>query len=607
VALLGLSFLIAVQVRAANEAVLERLRKDITFLASDECEGRGVTTKGINLAADYIANEFKKAGLKPAGPDGSYFQPFTMRGTAKLENPNALTLRGPLGQEVRLRLNEDFRVLGLSGSGKVRAPVVFVGYGSTAKGVGPQDAGYDDFQGVDVAGKVVVVLRKAPRAGNSNTPFGGRMSAYHQALSTKVANAESHRAAAILFVSDRETAKESDNLTEFSYTAFESGSKLPAIHFRRAQADALLQSALGTPLRELEEDIDRDLKPRSAALTGWTASLEVNVARPLTAVKNVVGVLEGGGPLAKETVVVGAHYDHLGYGDFGSLAGRLKTPQIHHGADDNGSGTTAIIELARRFGQRPSELRRRLVFIAFSGEESGLLGSAHYCNHPLFPLADTAAMVNLDMVGRLTQDPQTGKDKLLVEGSGSAKTFEGLLETLNQKYEFKMTKQASGMGPSDHASFYRKKVPVLFYWTGTHKDYHRPSDTSDKINIPGMAKIVDLAEETIDHLAATRERPEYVSVPSPRGGGAPGMGPRVGIRPDYFDQEDGVLLDGVTEGTPAARAGLKENDRIIEVGGKPVKNLQNYMVLIRAYKSGDVIEFGVLRDGKKATVKVTLD
>jgi Zn-dependent M28 family amino/carboxypeptidase len=605
--LLGLLALIGERVRAANEIVEARMRKDIFFLASDECEGRGVTTKGINIAADYIANEFKKAGLKPGGPDGSYFQPFTIGGGARLANPNTLALSGPLGQAIELKLGQHFGVLGLSAAGKVSAPIVFAGYGIvTDKGIV-----YDDYKDLDVKGKVVLLIRKTPRTGNEQVPFAGNESAYHAAFITKAANAEKHHAAAIIIVNDRDTANDVDRLMDFRETAFEF-TKVPTINLRRSVADRLLQSTLGTTLCELEQDVDRDLKPRSAPLTGWTASLEVNVNRTRTAVKNVIGVLEGSGPLAQETVVIGAHYDHLGYGGFGSLAGRGAKPAIHHGADDNASGTTSVMELARRFAQRPSDNRRRLVFIAFSGEESGLLGSRHYCNkEPLFPLDKTVAMVNLDMVGRLRKDDKTNKDKVLVEGSGSAKTFDALLDRLSEKYEFQFSKKASGTGPSDHDSFYRKGVPVIFYWTGYHPDYHRPSDTADKINIPGMAKIADLAEDTTDYLARVPERPQYISVPAPhlnsgnqvvRGGG-----PRLGIMPNYDDDKEGVLLDGVSEDNPAAKAGLKVGDRIIEIAGKPVKNVESYMAIMAGQKKGDKIDVTILRDGKKTTVKVALE
>jgi hypothetical protein len=598
VALVGI---LAGQAPAANEAAAARMRKDIFFLASDACEGRGVTTQGINRAAEYIAGEFQKAGLKPGVPEGSYFQPFTMSGGARLESPNRLVLHGPLGQEIELKLGEHFSVLGLSGAGRVTAPVVFAGYGATAK-----EQGYDDYQGMDVAGKVVIVLRKTPRPDNPHTPFDGRSSVYHAALTTKTDNAERHQAAAVLFVSDRDTAKAGDPLMEFSYTAFGPAAKLPAVQVRRQLVDDLLQSSLGEGLDSVERAIDRQLKPHSALLTGWTASLEVNVRRVTTPVKNVVGVLEGSGPLADQTVVLGAHYDHLGYGGFGSLAPKAKG-KIHYGADDNGSGTTALLELARRFGQRPNREGRRLVFIAFSGEESGLLGSEHYCKEPLFPLADTVAMINMDMVGRLRPDKETHKDKLIVYGTGTAKTFEKLIDGLNAHHGFQLQKIATGMGPSDQQSFYVKNIPVLFFFTGDHADYHRPTDTADKINLVGMGRVTDFVEELADRLRNDPKRPEFVRVKGEASGRMRMGGPRLGIMPSYGDDQEGVLLSGVSPGTPAAKADLKEGDRIVELAGKPVKNLEAYMALMAGQKKGDWLAVGILRGGKKMTITVTLE
>jgi hypothetical protein len=589
--------IVAAQARAANEAIEARLRKDVTFLASDECEGRGITTQGINRAADYIAHEFQEAGLKPAGSEGSYFQPFTMRGPSKLGSPNTLVLHGPLGQRIELTQGEQFQVLGLSGSGKLSAPLVFAGYGMTSK-----DTNYDDYKGIDVTGKVVLLIRKTPR-------FDRRSSAYYAALSTKATNAAEHHAAAVIIVNDRGTAEARDDLMQFGYTAQDSQSELPALQLRRAVVDTLFQSALGPPLLDVEQDIDRDLRPRSAALAGWTVDLEVHVERPGIPVKNIVGMLEGSGPLAQQTVVIGAHYDHLGYGSFGSLARpKEQGNAIHHGADDNGSGTTTLIELARRFGRMPNRQGRRLVFIAFTGEESGLFGSAHYCKEPLLPLADTVAMLNLDMVGRLRSDTESHKDKLIVYGTGSATSFDTLIESVNKKYDFQLKKIASGMGPSDQQSFYLKNIPVLFFFTGDHPDYHRPSDTADKINVAGMERVADFVEDLIAYLESVPERPKYVKVPNSRGpSGMRGGGPRLGIMPEYGDDGEGVLLSGVVEGAAAAKAGLKEGDRIVEMAGKPVKNLESYMALMAGQKKGDVLEVGVLRGGTKLTLKVTLE
>jgi hypothetical protein len=589
--------------RLNREETADRLRRDITFLASDECEGRGVTTVGINKAADYIVQEFRKAGLKPAPGQTGFFQPFEIPGQAKLGKPNTLVLRGPQGQSMELRLQDDFTVTGFSASGKVEnAPLVFAGYAASADGLG-----YDDFKGIDVAGKVIVVLRKTPRPDNSHTPFDDRLSGYHAALSTKQANAEKHGAAAVLFVNDRDTARSTDVLMNFVFAAMGSNpSKIPALHVRRSVLDGMLVSSQGVGLVDVEADIDRQLKPHSTPLAGWTASLETHVTRPKTPVKNVIGTVEGSGSLANEIIVVGAHYDHLGYGGMGSLA--RGSNAIHHGADDNGSGTTSVLELARRFGQPFKGDRRRIVFMAFSAEESGLLGSEYYCKHPLMPLADTAAMVNLDMVGRLRKDKESAKDRVLVEGSGTAKTFGGLLDRLSEKFELVMKRQASGQGPSDHASFDSVKVPVLFYWTDVHSDYHRPTDTADKINIEGMAKMVDLAEDTIQYLATVAERPAYVVVPRAARGGRTGSGPRLGIMPAYGEEgKEGVLIEGVSEGGPAVKAGLKKGDRIVEIAGKAVPSIETYMALMAGQRQGDTIEVGIVRDGKKTAVKVKLE
>ncbi len=590
-----------------------RLKRDVTFLASDACEGRGVTTEGIRKAADYIAAEFRKAGLKPGGVDGTYFQPFTIPG-ATLEAPATLSLRGPKGKVVALKQGTDFYPMGLGHAGKVDGlPVVFAGFGISSD----SEPEYDDYADLDVADKVVVVLRDAPRPGVSGGDAfatSGRRNSLG-ALAAKAVTAQKHHAAALLIANDAGTVAEigGDHLLDFNYTALMgSRAEIPVFHVRRSVLEAMLPGG-ATELADFERETNRDLKPHGRALEGWSASLAVKMKRDRVALKNVIGVLEGAGPLAKETVVVGAHYDHLGYGGpFGMVSAslaRLKKMAIHHGADDNGSGTTAVMELARRFGSAPPPAsRRRLVFMTFSGEEMGLLGSAHYAKNPIFPLADTVAMVNLDMVGRVKADESTGHDKLLVEGTGTAKTFDALLEAVNKKYQFKLVKKASGYGPSDHTSFYTKKVPVFFFWNGVHEDYHRPSDTADKINVPGLRKVADFSEEVIGHLATVAERPEYVQVKGSSDARA-GTAPRLGIQPSYSDGETdkGVLLDGVAADGPASRAGLKAGDRIVEIAGEAVKNLESYMTVMRGRKSTGTLELVIVRGGKRVPVTVKLE
>lgn len=602
--LLCAALLTAVMVQAAEKAAPApstiadseaRMRRDITFLASDQCEGRGVGTRGIDKAAGYIADQFRKAGIKPGGGDGSFFQLFTIKANV-LDEPAHLSLKGPQGQIIALKQGDQFWPMALGGSGKDIAPVVFAGYGITS-----DKANYDDYAEVEVENKIVLLLRGSPKGGDAKRTSELLKGA---PLLNKIVNAEKHGAAAVLLFNDADTARDGDDLLDFNYTAFNrSAANLPVCHVRRAVLEMMLGDA--DALTRLETDLGRELKPHSQELPGWTASVSVKMHRGTIDAKNIVGVVEGAGPLANETVVVGAHYDHLGYGGVGSLAPARKMA-IHHGADDNGSGTTTMMELARRFAAHRDRQGRRLVFIAFSGEELGLYGSEYYCKHPLFPLDETASMFNLDMVGRLRTDKVSGKTRLLSEGCGTAKPFRKLLDSLGEKYDFKMVNKPSGFGPSDHASFCAKEIPVLFLWTDYHDDYHRPSDTSDKINVPGMRRIADLSQEAITTLAHM-EKPAYVKVKSDLGSPGKYEGPTLGIRPSYSDEEEGLLIGDVIEGRPAAKAGLQADDRIISINGKPIKNIQTYMTMLGGHKKGETLEVGILRDGKKKTVKVKLE
>jgi hypothetical protein len=581
-----------------------RIRKDLGFLASEECEGRGVNTKGINKAADYIAKTFAEAGLKPPAGQKDYFQPFTMSaGKAELGEPNSVVLTSPDGKEIPLDAKQ-FSVVGLAGAGKASAGVVFVGYGVVA-----EELKYDDFAGVDVKDKIIVMLRRTPKPGDEDKPFDGDRQQQHAALLTKMMQADVHRAAGVLFVSDYHTARDGDELMPFAYTATASSpARLPAVHVKRELLDRMLQESRKTKLADVEAKIDKELKPDSAELTGWKATIQTSVTRPTVAVKNIVGVLEGAGPLAKETVVIGAHYDHLGYGGAGSLA-KKKDPTIHFGADDNGSGSTALLELARRFGAMKNREGRRLVFIAFSGEESGLLGSAYYVKSPLYPLADTVAMINMDMVGRLRADKEDKtKDKLIVYGSGTAKTFDALLDGLNKKpgAEFKLSKVPGGTGPSDHTSFYLKGIPVLFFFTDTHREYHTPADTADTINYAGLARVVDMVQGAAVALATGEGRPEYVKIQSSMPTGGRMDIPRLGFTPGNYEEEDkGVLVAAVSAGGPGEKGGLKEDDLIVEVAGKQVRNMAGYMTAMKLQKKGQEMEMVVIRGGKRVPLKIT--
>lgn len=581
-----------------------RLKADVTFLADDAREGRGPGTKGIDQAADYIATVFKEAGLKPAPGAEGYFQPFTIRGDYQVAEPSALALEGPDGKSIAIEIKKDAYPLAQGGNGKVeKLPIVFAGYGITAK-EDEKKLDYDDYADLDVKGKAVLIIRREPQQDKEDSPFAGKETSLYATYRHKTTNAAKHGAAAVLFVNDNFSTKDKgDELVDPSTGG--PGTGAPFFMIKREVADKLLSEAKLPALAELESQIDSDLKPRSKALEGWTATGEAKLERGEIKVKNVVGVLEGVGPLADETVVVGAHYDHLGFGGAGSRSPGSK--DIHNGADDNASGTAMVLEMARRLSHRVEPLPRRVVFMAFSGEERGLLGSRHYVDHPLYPNEKTVAMVNFDMVGRLND-----KNELTLFGAGSSPGFDGLVTSLasSQGLTPKLIQGTQAeFNASDHASFYRANIPVVFAFTGTHEEYHMPADDSPLINVSGMGRIANFGELLLLDITSRPERPKFVSL---GGGGGAGRG-RVGgtsvymgTQPAYGDDVKGVKLDGVSDGGPAQKAGLQKGDVIIKMGDKEIENIEVFMEALSSHKPGDAVDVVVQRDGKDVTLKVVL-
>jgi hypothetical protein len=591
-----LSLLLVAPVLHADDPVA-RMKADLFYLAGEECEGRGLKTEGINKAADHIAAAFKAAGVKPAVTGGSYFQPFTMKETYLEAGPHALTFAGPDGKQAAGEFGKTFSVTGLSGKGKVGGDVVFAGYGLAI------EKKYDDFDGIDVKNKVVVILRQSPRVREKTNKFlTDEERNTHSSLSAKITAAAKRGAAAVLFVNDLDMAGKDDPLVDFDYAKDDGKTgNMPVLHVKRALVDQVLAASSKT-LAALEGEIDKELKPRSLVVKGWTANTETAIGVRDIPAKNVIGSLEGNGPLAHETVVIGAHYDHLGRGEKGTK--EIGSSAIHYGADDNASGTTALIELARRFGAKPNRQGRRLVFIAFSGEERGLFGSLHYCDKPLFPLKDTVAMLNMDMVGRVRPDDKTGKDRIVVGGVGSAKNFEKLLDDTNAKFGFQIDKSKSGTGPSDHTSFYMAKVPVYFFFSREHPEYHTPKDKPETINLAGVAKVTDMVEQMTTAIATEKDRPEYVPGMHGSMSGGP-TGPKLGLMPSYNEGSDGMEVSGIVPGGAAEAAGMKKGDVIKAIDGKPVKNVQDYMKVMAGTKRGEPVEITLERDGKPLKVKAS--
>ena len=488
-------------VAALPGTTVERLTADLRNLASEEFQGRGPGTEGIDLAADYIRDGFRAGGLRGGVGEGDYFQPFSLTlGSTVDPASTRLVLTGADGGVRPLTIGEEYRPLAYGKGGAVGAELVFAGYGITA----PQ-IGYDDFAGLDVAGKIAVVLRREPRQSDPESPFNGNRTSRFARIRSKLKAAQDAGAAGVLLVNDAATvAAEGDVLSEaraFGGPAFD----LPFGQITRQLADQLLaarplKTRSGLALDSLdavEETIDAALAPVGGPLA-FTADLAFAFETEIAPVKNVVGVLDGAGPLADETVVLGAHYDHLGFGGVGSRS--PGSNEVHNGADDNASGTSLLLELARRYGARAKAGRppaRRMVFIAFSVEERGLLGSKHYVNEdPLFPLESTRAMLNFDMVGR------SGDNAFQLHGMSSSPAFPGLVDAAAANSPVAVVRVDGVLAASDHWDFVQQKIPSFHFFTGLTPQYHSPADDVETLNIPGMADIADFAERLTDSIVA---------------------------------------------------------------------------------------------------------
>ena len=567
-----------------------RIAADVRWLADDAREGRAAGTQGLDAAAEWLAEAFRRAGLAPGGDDGGYLQRFELPVSLRVVR-EALRV-GALDFAAR----RDFAALLSSGDGSVRAPLVFAGYGISAP-----EQGYDDWEGAPVEGAVVLVLEDRP--GGDESPFAGVHANAFLSRAHKVSNARDRGALAVLLaprVTDGEDAAQVE-AGQPSANPSQRSSGIPVLSLSRAAAERLVAHSGGTPLRERQRRIDATLRPASELLRGALVDLEVRMERRMGNAANVVGILEGSDPrLRREAVVVGAHYDHLGRGEFGSLAPQQRG-EIHNGADDNASGTAGVLELARAFAQGPRP-RRSLVFAAFAGEEIGLFGSRAYVEAPAVPLSDTVAMLNLDMVGRLRDG------RLVVFGTGSSPGFPSLVQRALRGLPLDAAFTEDGFAPSDQTSFYARSVPVLMFFTGAHPQYHTPDDDAPRIDAEGEALVLEAAYRVARALLDADGRPEVVAAeaPAPSREGS-GYGPYLGTVPSFGEEEvPGVLLQGVAPGSPAEKAGIRAGDRIVRFDGASVANLEEYAARLFAARPGQQVRIGLLRDGQLVEVVTTL-
>ncbi|MGC2236569.1 MAG: M20/M25/M40 family metallo-hydrolase [Pyrinomonadaceae bacterium] len=625
--LLLISFAFSVPAQKAD-LTGQNLRKTVEYLASDKLEGRRTGERGATSAAGYVANMFANYKLK-AGVSNTangktsknYLQSFPYVTGVEMAKDNAFSLEITNGNGQRVKIENMLPVqpVGFSPNGEAAgADVVFAGFGISAS-----EAKYDDYNydgdNLDVKGKIVLAF--------DGTPDNSPRSPFARFDARAKANIAKEKGAVGLLLISREAKFEDDKLAKLKYDQTLGEAALPTFVISKNTA----QNILGVKEGELEmieglvamrKDAGvktkvgyRDTRPR--------ASFKVNLIKKQAQSYNVVGILPGtDANLKNEAIVIGAHYDHLGKGGAGSLD--VNSTEIHHGADDNASGVAAVLELARQFAKSKTN-KRTLVFIAFGGEEEGLIGSKFYVNNPAFPIEKTVAMINLDMVGRLKDE------KLTVSGIGTASEWKTLIEQknnpslsnapvhqYNDKGEyvvvgrvnptadaFSLQLNEDGFGPSDHSSFYGKQIPVLFFFTGTHADYHKPSDTADKINYEGLLKVTNYVGEIVKSIDQNPVKPTYTVAKSSGMGGRTTFNVSLGTVPSYSEgRNDGLLLDDVRDASPAAKSGLKAGDKIIKLAGHDVRNISDYVFVLSEMKPDVEYEVVVVRGAETLTLKI---
>jgi Tol biopolymer transport system component len=573
------------------------LRTHVEFLASDALEGRRTGTEGARRAADYLQQRLRETGLIPLPGAGGFEQPFEFTATTEVvPTENRLTLTRNGAPPAPFLVDTDFRPLSFSATTSVEGEVVFAGYGLVVPGKAGE--GYDSYAGVNVSNKIVLVLRYVPEGVEAKRRQ--ELNRY-AGLRYKALMARERGARALLVVSGPNSPNTGE-LIGMSSDGSLSGSGIAAVSVGSRLVDALFQGT-GKDLRTLQSGLDTE-NPHAESSFAFPATriaLATAVRQVKQSDRNLLAAIPPSQGVSSY-VMVGAHYDHLGRGDNNSLHHKGEENQIHNGADDNASGVAAVLEIAAEIASRPAtEPHRGLIVALWSGEELGLLGSSHYADHPTLALSNVAAYVNFDMVGRLREN------KLTLQGAGSSSVWRRLAEKRNVAAGFALTLQEDPYLPTDVTAFYPKGLPVLNFFTGSHEDYHRPTDKPATLNYPGIERITRFADGIVRDLLRPSETLDYLKVArsSSEGGSRETLRAYLGTIPDYATEVSGVKLTGVRGGSPADKAGLKGGDIIIEFGGQKIANIYDYTYALDAVKIGKPVDIVVTRGTDRVKLTVT--
>jgi len=573
----------------ATEIMSFEILGHIKYLASDNLKGRLTGSPGSKLVIDYISKHWEAQGIEPAGTKG-YKQSFSFINNVSLGQRNMLRIRNSRKQ---YKVQKDFIPIGSSGNGSVNEDVVFIGYGLDIN----DSLYWHDYAEVDVRGKWVLLLLDGPDGDSPHSPYGR-----HKTLYNKMIAARDHGASGILFMNRFETADD-NNLRPLQYRQSSSTAGLPVIQITHSVANEILINH-GQSITALRSKLDEQLIPLSF-LVDCKVSANVNLKFAKETASNMIGLIEGNDPVLKdEYIVVGAHFDHLGLG--GRRSGSLDpdTLIIHNGADDNASGIAGILELSHRLMSNRHLLKRSVLVICFDAEEKGLLGSKYYAENPVRNISNTAMMVNMDMIGRLNDNP------VILGGVGSSRIFENIIADACENHTLDIETNMGGMefGRSDHASFYRENIPVLFFFTGAHEDYHKPTDDWDKIDYHGEKEVLDFIYDLIIDVSQLEEKPAFAEIKTNTvNDHNPVFKVTFGVIPAYGSQKVGLEIDDVSKKDgPAAKAGMKKGDVITAINGKNVRNIYDYMTRLADLKAGQKVKVTINRDDDEMELTLEL-
>jgi Zn-dependent M28 family amino/carboxypeptidase len=584
--------LIAVVVLAAELfAQASKTRPHVETLASARLEGRLAGSNGERLASDYLVSELQKIGARPLPGQKDFRLPFEFTAGTRDGGSTLKVGSAVFGQD-------QVRALSFSDNADVSGPVVFAGYGIV---VPPsQGLNYDSYATLDVKDKIVLVLRYFPEEADQKTR--GILSRYAD-LRYKAMAARQHGAKGIVVV----TGPQSPNAGELAPMTFDTaiaGSGIAALSVTGRVAAALFDAVPDKPLAATQKSLD-DANPHVTGfvLPGVALAVHAVVEREKRTGLNVVAYLpatpsSATGP--RPWVAIGAHYDHLGHGEAGNtLGGKADAGKTYVGADDNASGSAAVLAIAAALAKQP---RSRNVLVGFwSGEELGLVGSSAFATTPPVPLDAIAAYLNFDMVGRMQEN------RLTVQATGSSPAWGRILEQANVAAGFDIAVQEDPYQPTDVATFNAAGIPSLSFFTGTHADYHKPSDTPDKIDYEDLDRVADFGAAIVRRIEDTAEAPVFTKVDQPlqQGGGRAGVRVFTGTIPDYGSEAKGLLLGGVVGGGPAEQAGLRKGDIIVEIAGQTIANIYDYTYALDILKIGQPAKVIYMRDGKRLEATLT--